>query len=179
MRDLTHYDSLRPSIKTGDLVEFASTGIIGRIIMGVTGRGASHSSLVVRLPYKDNLRRYVIEAVGTGLEFKLLSDVLQNYAGSVIWYGLRKEYDDRRDAIGDWAFCELAQHKKYDFGGLFAQLWGRVSLDARKYFCSEFIDAAYIAEKIIPPDPAGARRPGDFAPLGIFGAQSYLLGEQS
>lgn len=179
MRDLSQYDGLRPLIKTGDLIEFASSGIIGRSIMAVTGRPVSHSALVVRLPYKDSPRRFVIEAIRTGVEFQLLSNVLQHYAGRVIWYGLKKEYDSKRDEIGEWAFNELAQHKSYDFGGVVAQLWGRVSLDSRKYFCSEIIDAAYIEAGIIKPDPAGARRPGDFVPLGIFGSQAHLWGKQA
>jgi hypothetical protein len=179
MRDLSQYDNLRPLIKTGDLVEFASNGIIGKAIMAVTHKSVSHSSLVVRLPYKDSPRRYVIEAIRTGVEFQLLSDVLQKYQGRVIWYGLKKEYDDKRDAIGEWAFNELSQHKSYDFGGVIAQLWGKVSLDSKKYYCSELIDAAYQAVGIIQPDPKGARVPGDFVPLGIFGSQAHLWGEQA
>ena len=179
MRDLTQYDGLRPMIKTGDLVEFASNGVIGKSIMAVTGKQVSHSALVVRLPYLDSPRRFIIEAIRTGLEFQLLSDVLQHYDGRVIWYGLKKEHDDKRNFIGEWAFNELAKHKHYDFGGVVAQLWGRVSLDSKKYYCSEIIDAAYIEAGIIKPDPAGARRPGDFVPLGIFGSQAHLWGEQA
>ena len=176
MRDLSQYDGLRHLINTGDLIEFASNGLIGRTIMAVTGRGASHSSLVIRLPYEGSERRYIIEAVRTGLEFHLISDVLKHYDGRVIWYGLRPDYDGKRAFIGEWAMNELSQHRKYDFGGVIAQLWGRVSLDSKKYFCSEIIDAAYIAAGIIQPDPAGARRPGDFVPLGIFDSQAHLWG---
>ena len=178
MRDLSQYDGLRNRIKTGDLVEFASNGIIGQTIMDVTGKKVSHSALVVRLPYQDSPRRYIIEAIRTGVEFQLLSDVLQHYDGSAIWYGLKKEYDCKRDAIGDWAFSELSQHKSYDFGGVVAQLWGRMNLDTRKYYCSELIDAAYIEAGVIKPDPKGARRPGDFVPLEIFSSQAHLWGEQ-
>lgn len=174
MRDLSQYDGLRPLIKTGDLVEFASNGIIGQSIMRVTGKPVSHSALVVRLPYNNSPRRYIIEAIRTGVEFQLLSDVLQHYDGKVIWYSLRKEYEDKRDGIGEWAFNELSQHKKYDFGGVVAQLWGRVSLDSRKYFCSEIVDAAYIEAGILQPDPKGARRPGEFTPLNIFECQAHL-----
>jgi hypothetical protein len=178
MRDLSQYDGLRSLIKTGDLVEFASNGVVGRSIMAVTGKPVSHSALVVRLPYQNSPRRYIVEAVRTGLEFQLLSDVLQHYDGKVIWYGLKKEYNDKRDLIGEWAFQELSQHKSYDFGGVVAQLWGRVSIDSRKYFCSEFIDDAYIACGLVSPDPKGARVPGDFVPLGIFDSQAHLWGEQ-
>jgi len=178
MRDLSQYDGLRNLIKTGDLVEFASNGIIGSSIMAVTGKGVSHSSIVIRLPYEGSPRRYIIEAVRTGLEFHLLSDVLQHYDGRVIWYGLKPEFDPKRAILGEWLFAELSQHKSYDFGGVIAQLFGRVSLDSKRYFCSEVIDAAYIAAGIIQPDPAGARRPGDFVPLGIFDSQAHLWGEQ-
>jgi uncharacterized protein YycO len=178
MRDLSQYDGLRNLIKTGDLVEFASNGIIGRSIMAFTRKNVSHCSLVIRLPYQNSERRYIIEAIRTGVEFQLLSDVLQHYDGKVIWHGLKKEYDCKRDGIGEWAFNELAQHKSYDFGGVIAQLWGRVSLDSRKYYCSELIDAAYQAVGIIKPDPKGARVPGDFVPLGIFDSQAHLWGEQ-
>ena len=178
MRDLSQYDGLRSLIKTGDLVEFASNGLVGRAIMRVTGKGVSHSALVVRLPYRDSPRRYIIEAIRTGVEFQLLSDVLQHYDGRVVWYGLKNEYDDLREGIGEWAFAELAKHKKYDFGGVIAQFWGRVSLDSRKYYCSEIIDLAYIEAGIIKPDPKGARVPGDFVPLEIFGSQAHLWGEQ-
>ena len=179
MRDLSQYDGLRPLIKTGDLVEFASNGIIGQSIMKVTGKPVSHSALVVRLPYKNTPRRYLIEAIRTGVEFQLLSDVLQHYDGTAIWYGLKPEYEDKRDVIGEWAFNELSQHKSYDFGGVVAQLWGRVSLDSKRYYCSEIVDAAYIEAGILQPDPKGARRPGDFVPMGIFASQAHLWGEQT
>ena len=179
MRDLSQYDGLRNLIKTGDLVEFSSNGIIGKTIMWKTGRQVSHCSIVIRLPYKDSPRRFIVEAIRTGVEFQLLSDVLQHYDGKAIWYGLKPEHDDRRDAVGEWTFGELSQHKTYDFGGVISQLWGRVNLDTRKYYCSELIDAAYIEAGIIKPDPKGVRVPGDFVPLGIFSSQAHLLGEQS
>jgi hypothetical protein len=178
MLDLTQYDGLRNRIKTGDLIEFASNDIIGRSIMAVTGKNVSHCSLVIRLPYENSERRYIIEAIRTGVEFQLLSDVLQHYDGKAIWHGLKSEYDYKRNEIGEWAFNELAKHKKYDFGGVIAQLFGRASLDAHRYYCSELIDAAYIETGIIKPDPKGARVPGDFVPLGIFDSQAHLLGEQ-
>ena len=178
MRDLSQYDGLRPLIQSGDLVEWASNGLVGKAIMAVTGKAVSHSSLVIKLPYKGTPRRYVIEAVRTGVEFRLLSEELQTYDGKAIWYGLKAEYDNLRDGIAEWAFNELASGKKYDFGGVLAQLWGKVSLDSKRYYCSELIDMAYIKAGIIQPSPKGVRVPGDFVPLGIFGSQAHLWGEQ-
>jgi hypothetical protein len=179
MRDLTQYEGLKHLIKTGDLIEFASNGIIGKSIMAVTGRNVSHSSMVIRLPYKDSPRRYIVEAVRTGPEFRLLSDVLQVYDGSCVWYGLKPEHDSKRDAIGEWLFNELAQHKGYDFKGVAMQLFGRVSLDAKRLYCTELCEIPYIEQGIIKADPKGARRPGELPTLGIFISQAHLWGEQA
>jgi hypothetical protein len=178
MRDLSQYDGFRNLIKTADLIEFSSNGVIGQTIMAVTGRNVSHSSMVVRLPYQNSPRRYIVEAVRTGPEFRLISDVLQHYNGDVIWYGLKAEYDSKRDAIGEWLFDELAQHKGYDFQNVLMQLFGRVSLDAKRLYCTELCEIPYIKYGIIQPDPKGARRPGDLPTLGIFDSQAHLWGEQ-
>lgn len=175
MRDLSQYEGVQPMMRTGDLVEWQSNGLIGRGIMSVTGRQVSHSSLVVLLPYQGSARRYVIEAIRTGLEFHLLSDNLRHYDGKAWWYRLKPQYDCKRDVIGTWAFDKLSQGVGYDFGGVLGQLFGRVSLDAGRYFCSELVDDAYIRAGVIMPDPAGARRPGDFTPLDIFDAQAPIL----
>jgi hypothetical protein len=178
MRDLSQYDGLRDLIKTGDLVEFATTGLIGQSIMKVTGRTASHSSIVIRMPYKNSTRRYIIEAVRTGVQPSLLSDVLQHCEGTCTWYGLKPEYDHLRDRLGDFAFNEMARHKKYDFVGVIAQLFGRVRLNAERLYCTELPELTYIDAEMIKPDPAGARRPGDLPTTGIFLSQAHLWGEQ-
>lgn len=175
MKDLSQYDGLRPMIQTGDLIEWSGNGIISAVIRRVTGASVSHSSLVVRLPYGDQTRRYVIEAVRTGVEFRLLSHCLQHYDGSAVWYGLKCDYDCKRDAIAAWAFDALGRDTRYDFGGVLGQLWGRAALEAGRLYCSELIDAVYIANGVLPPDPAGARRPGDFVKAGIFISQATIL----
>lgn len=178
MRDLSQYDNLRPLIETADLIEFASNGLIGSAIMEVTGGKASHSSLVIRLPYKGvgAERRYIVESNRTGPDFHLLSDVLQSYDGKIIWYGLKPEFNDKRDAIGSWLFHVLSQHKKYDFKGVALQLFCRVSLDARRLYCTELCEVPYIEQGIVKPDPKGARRPGDLPKEDVFIRQETLWG---
>lgn len=175
MRDLSQYDGLRHLIDTGDLVEWCGNGIVSAAIRRVTGNSVSHSSLVVRLPCGDQMRRYVIEAIRTGVEFRLLSDSLQKYDGTAVWYGLKPEYDSKRSCIAAWAFDALAKGVEYDFGGVIGQLFGRVALEAGRLYCSELIDMAYIESGIVNPDPDGARRPGDFVALGIFQSQAHIL----
>lgn len=175
MRDLSQYLGVQHMMGTGDLIEWQSKGVIGKGIMAVTGKNVSHSSLVVLSHYKGCDRRFIIEAVRTGLEFHFLSESLQHYDGKAWWWKLKPQFDDLRDKIGAWAFENLAMHIGYDFTGVLGQLFRRVSLDAKRYYCSEFVDAAYIHAGVIAPDPAGARRPGDFVPLGIFDAQAPIL----
>ena len=173
MNDLSQYEMLRGRIQTGDLVEWCGNGLLSYAIRCVTGKSVSHSSLIIRLPF-DN-RIYVIEAIRTGVEFRLLSKCLQHYNGSAIWYGLKPEYDNLRSGIAAWAFDALARNVKYDFGGVVGQLWGRVALEVGRLYCSEMIDAAYIAAGLAVPDPEGARRPGDFTALNIFASQAHIL----
>jgi hypothetical protein len=173
MRDLIHYNAVRHMVDTGDLVEWAGTSFVARAIRWRTGKAVNHSSLVVRLPYEGDERRFIVEAVATGLEFHLLSKVLEQATGTAHWYRLKPEYE--RPEIGKWAFGRLAENSGYDYGDLFRQLFGRVSLDSRRYFCSEFVQHAYVECGVITCPEGFAMRPGDFAPLGIYSAQAQIL----
>ena len=176
MGGLERYLEIRHLIDTGDLLEWRSRSILGWTIRAFTGRDVNHSSLCVRMPYGyDEPRRFLIEADSTGLEFRLISRQLERFDGVVWWYQLSRRYDHLRDAIGRWAFDCLATNPGYDYLGLFAQAFGRVSLDARRYFCSEFYDLMLANHGIARPDPRGARRPGDFEDLGIFDQKIRVL----
>jgi hypothetical protein len=175
MNDLSQYEAISHLMKTGDLIEWASNGLIGQSIMRVTGKKVSHCSAVVILEYAGNPRRHIIEANRYGVQFSLLSDNLRHYDGTAYWYGLREQYDEKRPHLGLWLFDQLAAHKEYDFGSILKQAAKRVSVEASRWFCSELYDADLIFNDIIEPDPAGARRPGDFSQLGIFRAQAHIL----
>jgi Permuted papain-like amidase enzyme, YaeF/YiiX, C92 family len=173
--DLTTYNFLAPQMNTGDLIEWRSNSAIGSAIRFFTKKDVNHSSLVVRLPYEGCSRRFVVEAIGSGLEFRLLSNQLENYHGSAWWYNLKNEPKKPLAKMGEWALTEVSKGIKYDFADLIKQAFGRVSLDAQRWFCSEVVDACYIEHGIIQPDPDGARRPGEFSNLGIFESKARLI----
>jgi hypothetical protein len=175
MNDLSQYEGIQHLIDTGDLIEWSGKNVISRAIMTVTRAKVSHTSVAVILPYQGHNRRYIIEANRNGLQFSLLSEHLKRYRGSAWWYRLREQYDPLRPKMGAWLFDELSRHPKYDFGAIGRQLFKRVSVDAGRWFCSEVMDACYIAHGVIKPDPRGARRPGDFVQEGIFSAQARIL----
>lgn len=163
------YNHHHQRMQTGDLVEFRGESIVGGLIRWVTGKPVNHSALVLRMPFEDCVeRRFIIEAVESGLEFHLLSSVLRRFSGSAWWSPL-KASAHQRERIAAWAMVQLSENNGYDYGSLFRQAVARVSLDGRRYFCSEFVHTALISAEIIPPPvDQKALRPGEFSQLGVF-----------
>lgn len=58
------------------------------------------------------------------------------YDGDVWWYQLKPEWNKERTNIGVRAFSYMGV--SYDYGSLFKNILGRVSSDAKKFFCSEY-----------------------------------------
>ena len=123
-------------MSTGDMITFAGGGLISGIIRLATPR--SHIAPVVRLMDYEGVekRRFCLEAGPYGISLMLLSERLKTYNGRAWWLPLRPEMEPIRRYMGLWAFKQLGV--KYDYLGLFSNALGRVSEDARKFFCSEF-----------------------------------------
>jgi hypothetical protein len=183
---MNSYELYRPEIKTGDLIEWSPDTIIGRAIRYCSGRDVSHTSIVVRSSFSGLRDRViVIEALAKGLRPTLLSDSLDGYNGKVYWVPLLDAFGDGiREAIGSYALLEFVRAKErerlfasgYDYGALFRNLLGYVSMDGKKYFCSEYAHACWhfggcIVQKI---DGEKAARPGDFEQFGVTGERRLI-----
>ena len=133
------YSDIRDTIRTGDCIQWKSRGVIPWVIQRWSEY--SHSSLVVRFDkYKDMKDRvFLIEALSGGLTFTLLSDRLQKSKGKAYLFQIRTHYPDAEAMLRRDASIALASRIRYDFKGLFGNLLGRVSNDASRYFCSEFV----------------------------------------
>ena len=162
MNDLTIYDSVKEQMKTGDLLQWRSKGVIGDLICWKTGHQVSHSSLVMCITeYEgEEKRRFTTEALGRGPVLNLLSNRLQHIDGTCWWYPLNDEWDKRRKAIGERALRYIGCGVKYDYKGLLWQIMGYVSSDAASLFCSEY---CYISWGFQGPVPY----PGELTQLGI------------
>lgn len=163
---LDKYEQVRDRMKTGDCLLYQSKGILGRVIRTFSPV-YNHAGLVLALPEycgKEN-RRWTLEALDHGICLNLLSEDLAKYDGSAWWLPLKPEFEDRRDQIGEYALANAG--KPYDFKGLFANIFGYVSVNAKQFFCSEYAFLAYRAAGIVTGDKAP--RPGDIPGLGIFG----------
>jgi hypothetical protein len=152
------YDAIRPRLATGCAVLWKGNGLLSRAIRLFSE--FSHASLIVRLDAYQGLtdRVFLVEALATGLELRLLSERIKGYDGEVDIFFPRGLGQDQQNAVRDFALVQCAKAVPYAYGSLFANILGHVSEDAHKYFCSEFVWAAWLAARIV------ARRPDDFAP---------------
>lgn len=162
VNNLVAYQAVRDLMKTGDLIEFGSDKLVGRIIRLFTRKKVNHTSMICLLQNYKTITEphiYIYEANAIdGTELNLLSKVLEKYKGSARWLRL-KATDAQREKLSDW----LLEHTgiPYDFKSLFKNALGRVSAEISKLFCSE---AAFLALR------DGARMvTGDKAPIpGTF-----------
>jgi hypothetical protein len=167
------YTEISKEIQTGDCVMWRSHRLLGRAIR-IWSPGYNHASLVLRLPeYEGRLRRYQLEALEHGIVLTLLSRSIEEYDGEVFWLPLREIPDQTRRRIGEWAVAQVGT--PYDYESLFAQMFGRVSVDARRFFCSEFVFLAYRHVEIVPD--GRAPKPSDIPALGVFGEMVEITRE--
>jgi hypothetical protein len=162
MNDLTVYHAVKDQMKTGDLLQWRSNGIIGDLICWKTGYETSHSSLVLRLAEYEGLerRRFTTEALGGGPVLNLLSNRLERLDGTCWWYPLKDEWDPKRQVIGENALRYIGRGVHYDYKSIFAQIFESVSADAASLFCSEY---CFISWGFTGPVPY----PGALIELGI------------
>ncbi|SFM85060.1 YiiX/YebB-like N1pC/P60 family cysteine hydrolase [Thermodesulforhabdus norvegica] len=155
------YYTARPHIKTGDAILWKGNGLISRLIRLWTP--FSHASLVLRFKRHDTLqdRVFLVEALTSGLELRLLSKRLEHYNGRAYWFHI--DVDEKAEsAIIDYALTMCASGIPYDYGSLIKNIFGRVSADATRFFCSEFVFNTWVEAGILSMPPSGkAPRPGD------------------
>lgn len=183
---LSVYLKRRPEIKTGDLVEFASESVLAKAIRFFTKKDVNHSGLLIAPPdfcgLKD--RRIILESLELGIEPNYLSERIVEVArkgGRIWWSPLKATYDGERERVGKWAIDTFVIKKpRYDYGSLFGQVFSRVSVEAHRFFCSEWVQRCYLespvlARVIVAKWGDRAARPGDFAELGIHEERVQLL----
>ena len=161
------YDTCREGMRTGDCILWRSKSLIGWAIRMFSGGAYNHAGLVVR-PHDAGCfagRRFTLEALGNGIILRLLSERLRGFEGEVWLFPLKDDFDLLRHKILEWALDK--EGTPYDYGSLFKQIFGRVSVDAKSYFCSEFAYDAW-KEAGLPIAEDKAPRPGDIPMLPIF-----------
>ena len=179
MTDMSLYNANRSKLKFGDLLQWSGTSILSKAIQSKTENdrpqyekdhdiNASHSSLLVTMPIYEGMehRVWTTEAVENGTVLHLLSKNLDSYNGKLWWYPLKDDIgsEDFRKQVGINAFELIGI--PYAFEDLFTQLAGRVKIDIKNLFCSEYCQVCYLGiDKAIGQV---ALNPNQMATLGIF-----------
>lgn len=168
-----HY---REQMDTGDVLLWRSSSLLGWAIRLFSHGTVNHASLVIKLSDWKGLveRIFLLEAAEHGIVLASASKRVQYFNGSVYWCPLKEEFNDNRSKIGGWALNEVGV--KYDYASLFKQVLGRVSADAKKFFCSEYVYLAFINAGIVMTwDVDIAPQPSDVFNLGIFTSEVQLV----
>lgn len=167
---MSFYRQHKAQMQSGDLIEWQSHTALGSAIRLFTRKKVNHSSILVRPKEYASLkdRRFLLEALGGGLVPRLLSVRLSEFKGRVWWYGLKESVatPEDREAMAVWAILEAVRGKRYDYGSLFKNMVGRVSVDGQRWFCSEAYTAMLMHRQLID-DNLKARRPGEFEELDV------------
>lgn len=131
--------NVRQQIQTGDCVLTKGSGVVSKLIRLFTD--FSHAMLVIKFDEYDNLedRIFLLEASSRGNRFVLLSDVIDTYSGEKFLFKPNNKSDDIKSNIQEESLLQVSSQKKYDYSGLFRNIFGRISLDADEFFCSELV----------------------------------------
>ena len=140
------YKDVRNRIKTGDLLSWRSATLLGAGIRLFTKGYVNHSSICTDIKVYGHGRKFCLEAMDFGIELNCISRRLEEFKGSVFWHPLRPELESYRDVLGEAAFSRLGVG--YDYTSIFKQMFGRVSLSAKKLFCSEFVYMDFVDAKV-------------------------------
>jgi hypothetical protein len=160
---LCSYPAIRPWLVTGSVILWRGDDLLGRAIRLFSA--FSHASLVVRGLDPDHTGRvFVVEALATGLELRLLSERVRGYRGRVFAFKVPALCGEVQGRIKSYALKECGLGVPYDYAGLFKNILERVSEGCRRFFCSEFAARALEQGGIarLPAYRNGeAARPGD------------------
>jgi hypothetical protein len=174
---LNLYENYRFKIDSGDLIEFASSSVLGWAIRRFTSKDVNHTSTVVKYIIQGDCipRRYIFEALEYGYVANFLSSRLLKFKGKVYWLPLKKEYDTYRVYIAKIGHRFLGT--PYDVGSLIRNIGGAVSSDVKKLFCSEAADEELRESGLLSKDFNGGKRlrPGEFQTTGLFEKRIRIL----
>jgi len=136
------YSQIRPFIQTGSCIMWKGRSTFAKLIRWKSD--FTHASLCVRLGQYKKLadRVFLVEALSTGLELRLLSERINGYNGEAYFMNIDIPIEIQ-NKLREFALIQCSKNIPYDYRGLFANVFGRVVPEAKAYFCSEFVWRAW------------------------------------
>lgn len=162
---IIQYQKIAPRIRTGDVILFKGADPFSWLIEKYS-KGFCHACICLRLEEFSALknRRWILEAGALGVYPKLLSKIIEEHKETWL-FPLKRKFNFKRDELASWGLSHIGAG--YDYWGLFKNLFGYISPDLRRFFCSEFVYYDF-AECGIIPKQKKAPRPGDIALWDCF-----------
>ncbi len=132
------FKDIEHEIQPGDLLLWSSRTLVSWIIRKWTDSDFSHASIALVLDNPEDGKRIVFttEALAEGVVVSPLEARIKRYGGKCYWVPLADIPPEEERKFTRRALIMLGTD--YDFGSLFSFLVGKVSMNARKFFCSEY-----------------------------------------
>jgi len=132
VKDLSLYYAVRDDMKTGDLLQWNSSSLLGSTIRMMTrderrqfeidaGIDVNHSAGLIRIPLFEGMeeRRFIPESLEHGPSLNILSKRLEDFDGEVWWYPIVASPEERimwgenaLDCIGcsiPYGYCDIVK----------------------------------------------------------------------
>ena len=188
------YGTIRPAIRTGDIIFFDGKGPISAAVRVLAGF-PSHAAIVERGTTSGEDRVSLVESTSqwvgkkwkVGVQRTYLSDRIKNYGG-YIWWAPLEEHLSYRIVDHEAAFqtyLSLFEGVRYDFWQVARKGWRLLSLPSvfpitesyRRLFCSELVAFA-LKEMGVLPDTINASTisPRELAQFKIYASCNQLAG---
>lgn len=137
MNSLLTYHNYRHLMKTGDILQWDSSLLLGKAIQIRKGGSVNHTGVIIRLSEYEGLERrvFTIEALEHGVVLNLLSKRLELFNGHCYLHSLRSEFDSQRQLFGERALSVIGTD--YDYPAILQELFGNAQMGLDKLFCSE------------------------------------------
>lgn len=148
--NLDAYYAVRDEMKTGDLVQFNSSTMLGSTIRWRTrkdrrqyevdnGIDVNHSAGIVRIPLFEGLgeRRFLLESLEGGPSLHLLGHRLENFDGEAWWYPIVSTPEERIK-WGERVLDCIGRCVPYGYGDIISFLSEQPDIDSKNgLFCAE------------------------------------------
>jgi len=137
MNALIRYRESRDLMRTGDVLQWDSSSLLGNAIQFRKGGDINHTGVIIRLQEFEGLERrvFTLEALENGVVLNLLSRRLESFSGHCYLLPLKSEYDPQRQGIGERALSCVGI--PYDYPGIIKECFGNAQMDFGRLFCSE------------------------------------------
>ncbi len=187
---MASYNTIRDSLKTGDIVLFSGKGLISLVIKKFTDSLWTHVGMVIKSDELDTLLLWESTTLSKmkdiesntarqGVQSVFLSKRIEDYDGDV---AIRKLNIDRTPKMIDGlkGFRKESKEKPYErnfieaFKGGYEGIGGENTEDLSSLFCSELVAEAYQRMGLLKDNEKGGKPSNEYTPADFSSDKNSL-----